>query len=648
MKMQRKTIQTGVMRRTAVIERGAVDEEARTVELAFSSEAPVERWFGNEILDHGPGSVRLGRMEDGGPLLVDHRGADHVGVVESVSIGSDRVGRALVRFGSSARASEIFRDVVDGIRRKVSVGYRIYRMVLEETGQDGETYRVTDWEPLEISLVAVPADPSVGVGRSAGGEQFETIVERNMNDDDKHTDQGPTEATRSAGGPEPAGHQRIDLDRHIEEARRAELQRITDIETLGNELDQRDLARQHIAEGKSLDEFRAALLKRIGKAKPAASPELGLTEREARRFSFLRAIHALANPGDRRAQEAAAFEREVSEAVAKKLGREQRGFIVPDSLRANLDPRVLREPQRLVVPVDVLKRDLTVGTATAGGHTVATDLMAQDFIDLLRNRTVVFARATRLADLVGNVAIPRQTGGATAYWVTEGNAPTESQQAFDQVTLSPNTVGAFTDFSRKLILQSSMDVEAFVRRDLATVLGLEIDRTCINGSGSGAQPVGILNTTGIGSVAGGTNGAAPTWAHIVTLETEVAQDNADVGSLFYITNTKVRGKLKQTEKASGTAQFVWGDGAEPLNSYGALVTNQVPSNLTKGTGSGLSAIIFGNLADLLVGLWSGLDLLVDPYTASTTGTVRVVAMQDIDIAVRHAESFAAMQDAITT
>jgi HK97 family phage major capsid protein len=148
-------------------------------------------------------------------------------------------------------------------------------------------------------------------------------------------------------------------------------------------------------------------------------------------------------------------------------------------------------------------------------------------------------------------------------------------------------------------------------------------------------------------VAGGTDGLAPTWAHIVELESDVSVANADIGTLSYLTNAKVRGKLKGTSKVSGQNGFVWEGGDTPLNGYRAAVTNGVPSNLTKGTGTNLSAIIYGNFADLLIGMWGTLDLMVDPYSLSTSGTVRVVALQDVDVAVRHAESFATMVDAIT-
>jgi HK97 family phage major capsid protein len=177
-------------------------------------------------------------------------------------------------------------------------------------------------------------------------------------------------------------------------------------------------------------------------------------------------------------------------------------------------------------------------------------------------------------------------------------------------------------------------------------LAIEIDRAAIHGSGSSNQPTGILATSGIGSVAGGTNGAAPTYAHIVGLETQVAQDNADDGALNYLTNSKVRGKLLQTEKASSTAQFVWGDN-NTMRGYNAAVSNQVSSTLTKGSSSVASAIIFGNFNDLLIGMWGGLDIALDNSTGSASGTVRVVALQDVDIAVRHAQSFAAMLDALT-
>jgi HK97 family phage major capsid protein len=364
-------------------------------------------------------------------------------------------------------------------------------------------------------------------------------------------------------------------------------------------------------------------------------PAVGLTAEDLRNYSLVRAIRAAAN----RDWSGAGFELEVSQAVAQRIGRDPSGFFVPaEWMRSRPD-----------------LRDLSVGVPTAGGYTVATDLLSSSFIELLRNRMITReAGATILGDLVGDVDIPKQTGGATVYWVGEGAAPTEGAITFGQVGLTPKTAAAYVDITRKLMKQSSLDVEAFVRSDLASGMALAIDYAGLHGSGVGSEPLGVANTAGIGSVVGGDNGAAPDWADVIELETDVAVGNADVGRLAYITNAKVRGKLKQTETASGVGIFVWNTdaaarpGVGMVNGYPALVTNQVRSDLDKGTSTGVcSAIFFGNWADLVFGLWGVLDILVDPYTLSTSGGVRVVAMQDVDVAVRHPDSFSAMLDALT-
>ena len=404
--------------------------------------------------------------------------------------------------------------------------------------------------------------------------------------------------------------------------------RVNTILSLGELHGQNKLAREYVKSGGSVERFREEILSRIQTGPDRERPEIGLSPKEAERFSFTKIIRAYADPVHRKE---AGFELEVCEAAAEKAHRSPMGFFVP---------------------FDVLTRDLTKGTATAGGNLVATDLLSESFIDTLRNRLKVQqAGASILNGLVGDVAIPRQSGTSTAYWVDEGSALTESAQTFDQVSLSPKTLGAYTDFTRRLMLQSSTDIEQLVRRDLARVLAVEVDRAAINGSGSSNEPTGILNVSGIGDVAGGTNGAAPTYAHIVELLSDVANANADAGNLAYLTNSKVRGKLLQVEKASSTGQFVFeapqgGEDGRMLG-YPTYVSNNVPSNLTKGTTSDASAIIFGNFSDLLIGTWGQLDILVDNTSLSTSGGIRVVAFYDVDIAVRHAESFSAMKDATT-
>jgi len=623
------TIQTGTFYRDLAFNREEIDVENRTVSLAFSSENPVERFFGEEILSHDPSAVRMGRLKDGGALLVDHDARDIVGIVESADIGGDRRGRATVRFGNSTRATEVWQDVQDGIRRHVSVGYVIHELQQDaKRNSDGlDSFRAVDWEPLEVSLVSIPADNTVGVGRSLEqvGEDISTKVLRTessssssikiMSDNDNIKDEQIVAPVASSPSP-------TDVRVLREDVRRGEMERINSIETLGSNHNNVELAREFIGSGKSVDDFKGALLERVAKPVASKDADAGLSDNEVKQFSFRKAINALANPHDRRAQEEAAFEFEASRAAADKAGVETRGLRVPN---------------------EVLKRDQLVGTATAGGHLVGEDTTG--FIDRLTATSIAMQRGTTLGGLVGDVAIPRMTGGSTAYWLAEAGAPTETAATFDQVSLSPKTVAGWVDISRKLSKQSSVDVESMIRNDLARSLGLAIDAAAINGGGTN-EPSGILQTSGIGAVAGGANGLAPSWANIVDLETAVSQDNALGADMGYWSNYKVAGKLKQVEKSSGNGDYIFNSGE--VNGYSFELSNQVPSTLTKGTSSGVcSAIIFGNFADLIIGMWGGLDLTVDPYSESTKGTIRVVAFQDMDVAIRHAESFAAMQDALT-
>lgn len=641
--------------RSAVFEVKSVVQSKRTAELAFASEAPYERSYGIEILDCNSSSVDLSRLIAAGPLLVDHDPTDQVGVIESVRIDADRVCRAVVRFSKSQRGQEIFQDVVDGIRKNVSVGYMVNQAVLQGVEGSTEVYRMTHWTPYEISLVSCPADITVGIGRASNAspypmkdqpQEMSADSGEDTNEDSGDSDESdgdeitvtlttvvsiPTGGTMTAASETPVDVQAIENS-----VREAEKSRISDIRKIGERaahLGGRELALEMISTGKSSDEMKDAILERIPDMKQRAFGDapasIGMTSREVRQYSLVRLMNALAHPKDHRAQEAAAFELECSRAAADLA---------------------VKAPQGAIVPFDVLshKRDLNVTTAADGGNTVATNLLAQDFIELLRNAMVLPGMGARLmTGLIGNIAIPRLSGAATAYWVNESSAPTKSQESFDQVSMSPKTVGAYTDISRKLLLQSSVDIEALVRQDLALVLGLAIQQAAINGSGSAPVPRGILNTSGIGNASSaGADGTAPTWAQMIALESAIASANAAVGNLAYLTNAKVRGKLKGTfTNPTYGSMPVW-DGTT-VNGYDAVVTNAMPSNLTKGTGTALSAIIFGNWNDLVIGMWGGLDIMVDPYSNSTSGTLRVVALQDVDVAVRHPVSFAAATDLVT-
>ena len=355
---------------------------------------------------------------------------------------------------------------------------------------------------------------------------------------------------------------------------------------------------------------------------------LGLSKKEVRSYSLLNALgHIQKGSWDQ-----LGLEREASDAISARLGKKPRGLFVPTEIGWGQRDQ----------------RDMTVGTNTAGGFLKGTDHMGDAFVDALRAKSIIFdLGARRMSGLVGDTAIPALNAKTTVYWVAESGAPTEGAPTLRQITMSPKTVGCYVDLSRKLMLQSDPSAEQMFRDDMVSQIAVAVDSVGINGGGSN-EPTGILQTAGIGSVALGTNGSAPTWASVVDLVKEVAVDNADQGSLAFITTPQASAKMRSTVRVGSTdSKMILPDSGE-LFGYPIISSSLVPSNLSKGSGANLSAMIFGNFNDLIIGEWGSLDILHDPYTHSTSGGMRVTAFLDCDIAVRHAESFSAITDMVTT
>ena len=580
------------------------DDKSRRVRMSLSSEEPVERSFGMEVLEHTEEAIDLSRLESGhAPLLLDHDMTKQIGVVETTSLDkAERKLRAVVRFGNSALAREVYDDVKDGIRSNVSIGYVVRNM--EAKNDRSGTVSVNSWQPYEASIVSVPADAGVGVNRNA--EFVETIeVKKDIEMTEVNKDEIRLEAT---------------------EAAKREFQKTAqEITALAVKHNKRDLADKAIADGMSVDQFRGMLLEALptGKALEQSAGAVDMSEKEVRNYSFMKAVRGLVNGSGLNG-----LELEVSDEIARKNGKEARGFYAPDSFWAG-------------------KRDLIAGTDADGGFLVGTDHRGDQFIDALRSRLVFSDLGTRfLSGLKGDVAIPKMTAAATAGFVAENNAVAEQNQTFGQLTLSPKSLGAFTDMSRLLMIQSDPSVEAIIRDDLLNAIAQKIEQVAIKG-GASNEPDGILETTGIGSVAIGTNGGAATWGSVVDLVKEVEADNAGLSadSMAYLTNSKVKSHLAQTAKVSSTDSVqILNDPWSSLYGYNMAVTNNVPSDLTKGTGSDLSALVFGDFSQLIIGMFSSADVLVDPYTNSATGAVRVRVMQEMDLGVRNAQSFAAITD----
>lgn len=652
-------VRLGQVSRSLQVKRGAIDEQKRTVELSWSSEEPVLQWFGWETLDHSAGAVRLERLAQMGPLLVEHSRGNHIGTVERVWIGNDRRGHALVRFSSSDQAEEKFQDVVDGILRGVSTYYSIHKMIPEPTLADGQPrFRVIDWEPQHITLTAEPADITVGIGRSQPQGNIATQVviqppasaERTSGEANTHSDSAVAKAAVTqreeamlevlAPPAAPASPAAPAAEITVRETRQAEIERIRAIETLasrfqGRVLDVAVIAREAVEAGRSVADFQKMLLEKMGDQKPGAvvaeQRTLGLGEKDTKRFSVMRAINAIANPSDRGAREAAAHEFEVSRAVSATIGKDPQGLWVPQEvMRAPMRYGAAQLDRATYQAMLSAQRDLLASTAAAGQETVATVVMSM--IEFMENRSVAMQLATKFRDSQGNLSFPRQlTSPVATYGATETTALAELSPTFESLVLSPKILGAPVDLSARLTKQSSIDAEAFVRQFLGTKLGLGIDLASISGSGAGGNPRGILNTTGVGTVT--ITGGNPTWANIVEFETDVADKNGDMGTLAYLTNARVRGKLKSTEKTATTGIFLWA-GAE-MNGYPALVSNQIPG--TPATAD--NVMIFGNWEDLYIAFWGPMDLIVDPYTKAASNLIVVTARQENDVGVAHGGSF---------
>lgn len=617
-----------IQHRTCQIRAEDIDADARKVTLSFSSETPVERYYGNEILSHEKGHVRLGRINTKAPLLYNHDPADQIGVIESATIKDGR-GEAIVRLSRSARGEEMLNDIKDGIRSSVSVGYRIYDMAEEKRGKgEPSDFRVTQWEPLEISIVSIPADTSVGVGRNhepayavrvqyqadnqepagaAGGEgtgdnQLETNT-RNMSDT-----------------PPPAKAPEI----NVGEIRQKEKERIREISAIGRQFKLEAEAEKAIAEEKTVDDFRKLALDSLSKSKgegwsgdapdPKAAARfndpIGMSDKEVKRFSLVKAMRELAEGG-----QLTGLEAEVSRTVL-------------DRFPSYANARGVNLPADIVIG----RRDLEAGLGSEGGYTVQENVGGM--IELLYNRSVVLQRCTAATGLSGNVAFPKLASGATAYWVDEEGSVTESAAAFGQVTMQPKRLSVRSVISDQLLRQSSISVENIVRGDMMRQSSLKLERSVLHGLGSGNEPQGIDKASGLNTI---TFGAAATWAKYVSMWSAIAQDNADMGAIVFVLTPAAVEKGLTIEKASNTAQFLIngtpGTGFTCLG-YNVAVTNQITGNVA----------FFGNFADCVVGTWGAMTVVVDPYSKAQNGQIAYTISSFHDTAIRHGQSFTVSTD----
>lgn len=579
-----------LIRAASVAVREADGDKPAAVRMSVSSEEPVltvayyngewQRVY--EILDHGATSINLSRCKEGLVILDRHYG-DQIGLMACEVV--DRKLGGVVRFGAGNRSKEIGADAEAGIRRNVSVGYTVdassYRLEGERDGIP--VVRAMSWMPYEASFEPVPADTTVGVNRAA---QTQEPVKPAVEPKERAMD--PKELAKlferaAAHGIEAAkvtelveaGKGRAELDAMIVEKQRKEIEALN--------------ARKQAA---------------VEAPAPVTVGSPAIVQKQDRKYSLLNVVRNLSGM-----KADIGFEREVSEELANQRGKAASGIIVPHAALA--------------------KRDFTVsGTSSA---TVSTDLLAGEFIDVLRTKSVLGAAGVRfLTGLSGNVAIPKMSAGATGYWVAESGDITESQPTLGQVSGSPHTCGVLTDISRRLLLQSAPSAEMLVRDEIVERIIRTVQVAVFAGTGADGQPSAITTATGINnpSVTQGT----PTYAEILNFPGSIMADNAEADGQVWIMTAEVWAKLAATMRTATYGDIpVLDIISKTCCGFPYLVTEDVPAN----------SLWFGNWATVNVGVWgNGIDITVDTATLSSSGGVRLVGLQDVDVMVRQGAALA--------
>lgn len=637
----------------------------RSYPVSLASETPIERWFGMEILDHSAGAVDLSRA-DTMPLLLDHNTRQQIGAITGLNVGKDKKLRGNIQFSRSATPIE--QDVLDGIRRGLSVGYNVQSYEYTEgKGDKPDTYRATRWQPMEASIVSVPADHSVGVNRAAadGDARYPVQVIRTR------AAAQPIEGANMAGeqtqGNVAAGAGNVAAAADVTGRAGA-----LEIVRMGQQHGMSDKVAKWLEDGRTPDQVRIEILDaratapiRLPPAETGDNAGLRLGEREARQYSYSRAILAAANLAEGRRENS--FEVEISDELVKRMPQQftsRGGLLVPTTLRGTkfegqrADRALTLTPQQARALEIALTRAGTIDSQTANAikEVVFTEY-GGELIEILRNMAKVVAMGARvLTGLSSPIGFPRQTGDVTATWVAEnsGSNVAGSNVTTDIVTLTPRSLMATTAYSRQLLVQSSVDVEAMVRISIARKHALAWDLAAIHGTGIASQPLGIYNqpnvqTIDFSNAAYSNAGQLIAFTGAVAMQKLLATANALFGALGYLTTPGVAADaittLRFPNAAIAQGGQLWNGtvDAGEMAGYKAESTNQVSATMGEdgaASGGAHHGLLFGNWEELLIGQFGGaMEMIVDPYSLKKQALIEVASFQMADVALRHPVSF---------
>jgi HK97 family phage major capsid protein len=595
-------------------------EDNETIEFSFSSELPYERWWGVETLSHEDGAIDLKRLP-GMNLLWNHSGNVVLGKILEIWV-KDRKGYAKAKFSRNPSVQGHIIDIRDRIVTNVSVGYSIDK--ISSKNVDLEEYLVEIWTPHEISFLGEsPADHTVGLDRSFNSN--------------KGVESVPSEV-----------EERVDQEDPV----LIERQRSALIRAMGKKYGNEDMAEKLIEQGSSDVEARSQFADFVLNNPKLNSPHpvaralstddiLGLSKKDNREYSLLKVYrsfmqgtpeHSMRMRGER------TRESEISDELAKRYGREKvEGFLIPYK-------ELYRSNQT---------RTINTQSSASGAALVATELDGE-LIPLFRNEAKVIMLGARvLSDLTSNYTFARQNLAATFAWAGENGEFPDGDLGFELIGLTPKNFGGILTWTRQQALQSSWDVELLARDDLQLGINLGLDFGALYGTGINNQPIGIANRSiGSTSVVIGPNGGNPSYRNMVNLATLVKAANADrPGQMAWLTNALIEGTLQVTPRQATGVEGNFILPPEVMTFLGGSwnTSQQVRSDRTKGSGTNLSDIFYGNFYEMFFGQFGALEIM--PNTQGRTfksGGFEIRAIQSVDFNIRHNQSFGMISDAAST
>ena len=616
---------------TRALEDGKTESVVRA---SVSSEEPYERYMCDEngervrayeVLGHKDGEIDFSRMADGLVIQDTHWG-DQIGIIRKPEVKDGKLG-GVIEFGSGERSQEIARDAAKGIRRNMSVGYIVNKYKRDGVAENGlPIFRVVDWTPYEASFVNVPADASIGVGRvldaAEGGAEPETRAAVNPSAVQKKEEKEMDAKTIAAlmAKAERAHMKAADVSALIEQGK-------TEAE-ISDAIAERALAYADEVKEKAEKEAAARAAKKPEMPKPSAPAVISGGESQGRKYNLVNVIRSMVAAHEGNVGPDIGFEREISQEIARQNHKSAKGIFVPSYA--------------------LLTGKRALDTSNAAGL-VATDTLFGEFIQALVADTVLGRVGIRTIEgLVGDVAIPKGSA-AQAYWITpEGGNATQTTPGVGQVAATPHTVGAYTDITRKLLIQNGISSQNLVADELRGAIARAVEAAVFSGTGANGQPTGLDNFTEV--VGGETVGiptvsmtaGAPTHANMVEFWSKIYSANANGERMSFIGSPAVKALLRSTRdvtviKNEAGTDNVAAVGTDYLCDSDSRVEGYEfhMSNLCNS-----KKLYFGDWREIMLAFWSGIDLTVDTASLSLSGGVRVVALQDCDVVIRHRESFA--------